>query len=567
MELDNRLQPDEAFPYPSYRDYQEASLYQAAHALWNKDGIENVILNLPTGIGKSAINTALARQARSAFVTTPQKALRTQLEEDEDLREYYSVLRSRSDYNCVPGSAYASGGENYDCEECPINQSDDDSCIHHRNCNYWTRKQAAIADPVAVLTFSYLIIDNHLPVYTDQGNSGVSIVKQPSGEPLQVSFDNRELLIVDECHKLEDQVASLHAGITISLYSLPAEVFQQVDREVGELPEDTVTTFEDVREKLDFVYDRASGYIEEFGYQSAMDEGQDVRDCRNFKRKYEWCREQVQNGRDWVVDREEVTYGDSVRHTIQLKPVDVDHFLSNFVWSRAQKRVLSTATMPFSGSPARWIKRLGLKPEATEVVQHPMPFPTANRPIDIGTIVGKMSQGGYWTHRDEVVDAIRKLSDRHKGEKGLVHTASYDRAEDLYKAFPDNGYCHRKRLDQDLHTQIERWQESNRDIFFSPSATEGVDLPGEKCRWQVLVKVPYPQPNDPRVKFLLDKRKAWDWYYEVTAQEIQQSVGRGVRRTDDECIYYVLDYSFQDVMNRASIPDWFSRAIGLSYSE
>ncbi|MDS0296534.1 helicase C-terminal domain-containing protein [Halogeometricum luteum] len=98
-------------------------------------------------------------------------------------------------------------------------------------------------------------------------------------------------------------------------------------------------------------------------------------------------------------------------------------------------------------------------------------------------------------------------------------------------------------------------------MFFSPAATDGVDLPGDECRWQALVKVPYPQPSDPRVRFLLDEHSAWNWYYEITSQGVQQAVGRGVRSMEDECSFYVLDASFFDALGRASVPSWFSDAI------
>lgn len=63
-----------------------------------------MIMNLPTGVGKSPINTALARQAGSAFMTTPQKNLRQQLEDNSVLNRHYETLRARADYMCPAGA-------------------------------------------------------------------------------------------------------------------------------------------------------------------------------------------------------------------------------------------------------------------------------------------------------------------------------------------------------------------------------------------------------------------------------------------------------------------------------
>lgn len=561
MEPSNRTAVEEAFPYESYRTHQKDALTEAATALWNDD-VETVVLNLPTGIGKSGINTALCRQAEDAFLTTPQKALRTQLEQDEDLKEYYSVLRARDDYLCTAGNLQ-SAGDDYTCLDCPINRDHEESCLHQDNCPYWTAKETAMGDRIAVLTFSYLVIDNFLPKSISISLESTSAPSADAGTTQRdVSFGDRELLVVDECHKLEDQVASLHAGFKISPYSLPEPVFADIDHEIGELPEDQPTKFDDVRNSLDKVHDRASSYIKEHGRRHG-DESQEVTNCRSFKGKYEFCAQQVDDGRDWVVERDEIIWDGVERHSIHIQPVDVDEFLQEFVWSRAEKYVLSTATMPFSETPSRWIARLGLDPDRARVIQYPMPFPAENRRVITNTAVGKMSNEGYIEYRDDIVSKLSELSNRHQGEKGLIHTASYDRAKDLGREFPDNSMYHSRNAELGLSGVIDRWQDSENDMLFSPAAMDGVDLPEDECRWQALVKVPYPRRGDPRVRFLLEERGDWSWYFEKTCQQIQQSVGRGVRSPSDSCVYYVLDYSFLDVIREASVPNWFRDAIVL----
>lgn len=558
----DRLAPADAFPYDNYRTHQKDALQDASAVLW-VDDLETVVLNLPTGIGKSGINTALCRQATDAFLTTPQKALRTQLEQDRDLKEYYSVLRARDDYLCTVGNIEF-GRDDFTCLTCPINQDDEDSCLHREGCPYWSAKESAMADPIAVITFSYLVVDNFLPevVSISSDEHATASLSDAGTTQRRVSFGDRELLVVDECHKLEDQVASLHAGFAVSPYSLPPEVFGNVDSEVGELPEDMPTKFEDVREDLIGVYDRAESYIQAHGRQ-AGDDPQPVVNCRSFVAKFDYCAGQVEAGRDWVVHRKSIHWDGSERYSIRIQPVDVDEFLKEFVWSRADKYVLSTATMPFSETPGQWLERLGLNPENAQVIQYPMPFPVENRQVFTSTAVGKMSSGGYEKYRNDIISKLSELSRRHEGEKGLIHTASYDRARELAEAFPENAIRHSRNAEFGLSGVIDEWQSSEKDMLFSPSATDGVDLPGDMCRWQALVKVPYPQPSNPRVRFLLDERGDWNWYYEVTCQEIQQSVGRGVRSKEDFCSYYVLDYSFMDVVREASVPDWFRNAVVL----
>jgi len=341
----DRLAPEDAFPYDSYRTHQKDALEDAATALWDDD-VETVILNLPTGIGKSGINTALCRQARDAFLTTPQKALRTQLEQDTDLKDHYSVLRARDDYLCTVGN-FEFDRDNLTCLTCPINRDEEEACLHHEECPYWSAKETAMADSTAVLTFSYLVVDNFLPeeITISEAEHATATLSDVSTTQRRVSFGDRELMVVDECHKLEDQVASLHAGFTVSPFSLPEEVYGDADSVVGELPEDTATKFKDVHDDLTGVYDRAASYIQAHG-RRAGDEPQPVADCRSFIAKFDYCCEQVEDGRDWVVHREPIQWDGSERYSIHIQPIDVDEFLKEFVWSRADKFVLSTATCP-----------------------------------------------------------------------------------------------------------------------------------------------------------------------------------------------------------------------------
>lgn len=572
---------DDAFPFPSYRQYQEEAYKQASKALYEQDK-DVVILNLPTGVGKSGICTGLARQANSAFLTTPMKSLRAQLEEDDVLRDHYNTLRARDDYRC---SKHRQGDdETRSCATCPVARGATEDSCRDRGCEYWVSKENAMSGDVATLTFAYLILDSMLPVHVDAEptirEEDKGLIKQlPTGERHpQISFDQRDVLVCDEIHKLEDYVASMFAGVTISPYSLPRDVYGDIAENI----DDDADQIHEVLRELFKLEERAEAVkaIAESGgsveladqdwsitLQELVDDPRDedarggvIDECEEFLRKFGHLRDELEAGRDWVVNIEEAILDDEELKKLELKPIDVDYFLQRFVWSRADKVVLSTATMPFSDNPDRWLRDLGLGDKSYECIQYPMPFPQENRPIETGTSVAKLSGSGMEDNWGTIVQTMRQLTDKHSGEKGLIHTASYARAEQLYDALPSSNVFLSER-EMDTEVEIERWQASDKDMFLSPSCMDGVDLKGDMCRWQVLLKVPYPYAGDSRVDFKLNERKAWDWYYETTALKLIQSVGRGVRSREDHCTYYVLDRCFEDVMDRASVPDWFTDAI------
>lgn len=266
-------------------------------------------------------------------------------------------------------------------------------------------------------------------------------------------------------------------------------------------------------------------------------------------------------GDDWVVsvDRRERTEGQRDVYAVEFKPVEVDRFLKNHVWSRADKVVLSTATLPFRNDPSKWLRRLGLEPDTAEVVSADMPFPVENRQVYLGDAVGELSSGGFNRQFDEIVWTLGELCDHHDGANGLVHTVSYDRAARLADALGDRALAHSRETDGKV--ALAEWQAADdTPILCTPSMMDGVDLVGDKCRWQALAKVPYPNLGDQRVDCLVNERGEWDWYNDVTTRRLIQSVGRAVRSADDFAAYHVLDECFGDVITDRA-PGWFLDAI------
>jgi Rad3-related DNA helicase len=72
---------------------------------------------------------------------------------------------------------------------------------------------------------------------------------------------------------------------------------------------------------------------------------------------------------------------------------------------------------------------------------------------------------------------------------------------------------------------------------------EGVDLPGNLSRFQVIVKAPYPSLADKRMKFILDKYQSL--YNLIATMKLVQGAGRSVRSADDYAVTYCLDQNAQ----------------------
>jgi len=547
---------DELFPFPGYREGQGDALKEALEALFI-NGYDNVILDLPTGVGKSPLNVTLGRVTNylathrrdiedkfdvsinlnrgDSFYTTPQRSLRNQLANDEDLEPYVEMLKARGDYIC--------GESGEPCDTCPVKSDPEQSCMEQLSCTYWNQKMKARESPIAALTFAMLIVDNNLPPETEEG------------APL--SFRNRDLVIVDEGHGLENQASSLFAGFAVSPWSLPETVFGDAGRKAN-WDDDR---YEDVESILREVNTRARNYIRKWEDTQQNEAG--VEKCENFLRKLDYAQTELANDRPWVVNVDQVTdrNGDDTKK-IELKPVFVDDFLQNFIWSRGKKRVISSATIPYRENIGKWCDRIGL-PGRTKLISKPMPFPEEHRTIHLNTQVGSMSGDDEEDNWQNAMAKLREIQQHHSGEKGLVHTNSYKRAEEVQESLGE-GLVMLQPDDMDQSAVIDEWQESDQPILVSPSMTEGVDLHTDLCRWQALLKTPFAFVGDSRVSYLLNERYDWDWFYQTAGIHIQQSVGRAVRgpEPDEAASYYVIDSKFNDVVfNKTSPPDWFVDAI------
>jgi ATP-dependent DNA helicase DinG len=97
-------------------------------------------------------------------------------------------------------------------------------------------------------------------------------------------------------------------------------------------------------------------------------------------------------------------------------------------------------------------------------------------------------------------------------------------------------------------------------VLVSPSLREGVDLPDDFLRFQIVTKMPYPDLGDPwtAVRRARDPR----WYAVETAKALVQAYGRSCRHAGDHGVTYVLDAQFERFLqhNRPLLPEWFLEA-------
>ena len=154
------------FPFKTYRKGQLEAI-DAARAAF-KRGKRFVVIEAPTGSGKSAIAVTLAREAGSAYLLTAQKLLQDQYGRDfPDL----ALMKGRANYRCLVAPTHAAaapcitGRKFPECDDCP----------------YFCAKDEAMAANNALMNYAYYLTEMNY----------------------QGGFGPRELLILDEAHNAE----------------------------------------------------------------------------------------------------------------------------------------------------------------------------------------------------------------------------------------------------------------------------------------------------------------------------------------------------------------------------
>lgn len=229
---------------------------------------------------------------------------------------------------------------------------------------------------------------------------------------------------------------------------------------------------------------------------------------------------------------------------VSFKCTKEDFIVFKYLLSNANYKVMLSATV---GGKKAYDENMGFKyTDDKESDYHVMPsnFDFSKSPIHFLNKF-KMSfreKEVSFVHLKKIIYSICET--KFANERGMIQTGSYAFAKELYNSAPLN-IKQRMLLyngSREKTTCIKIHEISDNTILVGPSLNEGIDLPGDKCRFIIIMKVPYPSLADRLVK---EKIKLFPlWYNSTTSNEIIQGIGRGVRFDGDWCVSYILDACF-----------------------
>ena len=115
------------FPHSVFRNNQDGVIRQICEAF--NSGYKHIILEAPTGFGKSAIAITIARTLGSSYICTATKDLQTQYSRDY---QFLKIAKGKNNFLCRVKEDFVESGK-YLCSSC--NSKTDLEC-KHTSCDY-----------------------------------------------------------------------------------------------------------------------------------------------------------------------------------------------------------------------------------------------------------------------------------------------------------------------------------------------------------------------------------------------------------------------------------------------
>jgi Rad3-related DNA helicase len=511
--------------FETFRREQVRGVDEAYRAF--DDGVKVVVLDAPTGSGKTLIGETVRRMAgvRSGVYVCSDRSLQVQFNRDFP---YSRILMGRSNYPTVYfeeswkpgdiGSVSAEDCTKTDTSPCML-------CPSKHECPYEIAKHEALSSFLPVLNMAYAL--------TEWNGPG--------------RFSGRGLAIVDE--------ADLLAGALRSYVSV----------EVGER---RLKRYGWVAPKLTVESSWAEWAKEHSGRARDLMrqyEGRalDTREARELKYLGGLSANLGRVWRDIAAGDSPWVY-DGSRERVSFKPGRVRSFGPELLWKHADRWLLMSASI-VSADEVLW--SLGCENAAT-TVRLDSTFPVRNRLVHVKP-VGDMSRKRGGADDGVVLASVRRILFAHPRDRVLIHTVSYDRADKMVRVlrqlFPGRDILAYTSANARAFA-LAAYTATEGSVLVGPSLDRGVDLPGALCRVQIITKVPYPNLGDKVVSALFHSgREGRTWYTVETVRALVQMTGRAVRSEDDWAETWILDKGFGEGLwargGRDMFPRWWTDAL------
>lgn len=531
---------------------QQVEALEKTHHHFNS-GKKYVILRLPTGSGKSHIATSIARSSASmspdlyqllssyeAFKKT-KDGLWLHSDKFEEAPFFgaaiLTVTRSlQNQYlELFPDQIAAKGKNNYNCDidknvtvdfaPCLFTQGLKQECLDADRCAYFRSRKDALLSKDPVLNYKAFF---NLPNF----------------------LQRRQYVIFDEADKLEGELVGQYS-ITINYSQLLAEeipftkLLSDNSKEAGLWLHDLFLT---VSEKVADAKNKVAMMVGK-NYKSDGILFKHMQRLGKLNNLYNCMMDAVLN---W--DSCQYLVENRTAKEVTLVPYDIKP-LAKQIFDRSERVMLMSATI---SNPEQYAKSLGIKEKEYAFIDVKSTFDPQKSPIYCSTLYS-LSHKNIESSLPKIINIIKEICDKHKGEKGLIHTHTNTITENVKKVLGrDKRFLFREVGITNEDIILEHKSRSKEDtVLVSPSLDTGVSLDDDLGRFQIIVKAPFLPLGSKRIKKLFDKNP--QYYSMKMLDTLIQMCGRCTRSKKDYSITYILDGTIVKavVNNKSNLPKYF----------
>ena len=560
------------FPLKKIRNNQEKVLDEIEEAI--KSNIKYIFLEAPTGFGKSPIAITLASFLGSSHICTSTKDLQNQYSMDFN---FVKEAKGKRNFPCI---LKENEGVHETCEYGPCQKQEDFDCLYKtRLSDYKINRVGTKFEHIDIGQFEKL-------KYIKKNNQQIRL-ESLEWEPCKyfhqkwistkashaiynykyflsdLYFSNiiskRELLVFDEVHNIESEVSDFKSFIINSdnisrlfpKLQLPNRKEEEIETWI-EFCEYYKETLLDFMEDVEYAIENNS-LKEPFTEKNLID-------CINREKNLDFILTDMKtNKNNWLVTNIDRKSKDLIRK-ITLTPLDISSYFKEILDVSNYGLFMSATIL----NKEYLCKITGLSQDKIKFirVKH-SDFPKENRPIYLMNIA--------WLNSRNILDnlpiiakTVNNIMSIHKNEKGIIHTTSYLQLEYIKNSLNKENL---QRLIESGPTtdRIETLQRHSRNtkptVLISPSFYQGLDLKDDLSRFQIIIKIPYPDLSDKKVVAL--RKKDMNWYLWNTIVRLTQTYGRSIRSREDHASTYILDSNINYLLRNVNdmFPSWFTEAI------
>ena len=528
---------------------------------YQDDPESTVVIDAPTGTGKSIIamwcSWILKEMGKTGYLITSDLTLQDQYESDINrLRLRWPSIKGVDNYQCHVNSLPFSLGE------CRMRNMGYDQALKldcSKTCDYIQLRLRAIDSPVTILNYAFWLLQRNYVAPKMEANGR------------EIPFKKRDFVFFDEAHKIDDIVQN-HFSPRIDNF-LPDLVNTQANFLVKsgiEAPSISKAHLTDIIEDLIRIQDRnilfgklkdlerilikmlATRPNAENTVKKLFGQFNEKEMTPNWKKafgRYDRIKDIHCKIEDYIKLIAEVGINsmvwDQTQSDVKFMCTEESTMIQKYLHNQAGFKVLMSATI---GGPREFASVMGIK--SAKFIRLDNAFNYERSPV-VFVNKHKLSYREKETSLPKVIELLDKIIEKHKGQRGIIHTGSYE-----FMNYIQSNSKHTFRLmnyenSKEKNDLLEIFKKKKDAVFMGPSLLEGLDLKDDISRFQVFFKVPYPNLRDPLIKAKMEKMPSWyDWKTGIT---IMQGVGRSVRSQDDWAVTYILDACFISLINKKDL--------------